>query len=72
MGLFDYFKKKHKQENTDKKPEIVEESTISYVKQPTTSIYDGISVDGEVLKKVYSQNIQNSVVKTLFFVHFTY
>jgi hypothetical protein len=59
MGLFDYFKKKHKQENTDKKPEIVEESTISYVKQPTTSIYDGISVDGEVLKKVYSQNIQN-------------
>lgn len=59
MGIFDYFRKKHKQENNDKKPEIMEESTIILVKQPTNSMYDGIWVEGEMLKKVYSQNIQN-------------
>lgn len=59
MGFFDYFKKKHKQENNDKKQEIVEDSTIIPAKQPTTSMYDGISVEGELLKQVYPQNIQN-------------
>ena len=55
MGIFDYFKKKHKQENSDIKPEIVEEPKIIPVKQPTTSMYDGISVEGELLRKVYPQ-----------------
>lgn len=59
MGIFDYFRKKHKQEINDKKPEIVEDTTIVPMKQPTTNMYDGISVEGELLRKVYPQNIQN-------------
>ena len=59
MGIFDYFRKKHKEENSVKKPEIVEDSTIITAKQSTANMYDGILVDGELLKKVYPQNIQN-------------
>ena len=51
MGIFDYFRKKHKQENNDIKPEIVEEPKIIPVKQSTTSMYDGISVEGELLRQ---------------------
>ena len=61
MGIKDYFKKKHKQENNGIKPEIVEEPKIIPVKQSTTSMYDGISVEGELLRKVYPQNIQNGI-----------
>ena len=59
MVFFDYFKKKHKQENSDIKPEIVEESPVIPMKQLTNSMYDGISYEGELLTKVYPQNIQN-------------
>lgn len=59
MGFFNHFKKKHKQKSQNKRLEVVAEPLITPSSQPTTSMYDGILVEGELLRKVYPQNIQN-------------
>lgn len=61
MGIFDYFKKKHNQEElVDNEIATQSSSTSSPTTQPT-NIYDGIYADGELLKKVYPQNIHNGI-----------
>ncbi|MBQ8430440.1 MAG: hypothetical protein IJX26_00625, partial [Clostridia bacterium] len=56
MKFFDYFINKHKKEKTKK------EDNLSFsISQTTNNMFDGISVDGDTLRKVYPQNIQNGV-----------